>query len=370
MNTLQGSFPVPRPSSASARRKTSDGNPAPERPGGGPASSRSSGSVTLSDVAKLAGVSPITVSRVLNRPELVTQNTIDVVREAIARTGYVPNLLAGGLASKRSRLVAAIVPTIASSMFAETVEALTDKLGESGYQVLLGLSGYPAVREDGLLDAILGRRPDGILLTGIMHSPATRQRLLAARIPVVEIWDYTPTPIDTLVGFSHEKAGDAVARHLLGKGRRRLAVVGADDDRAILRRKGFCSALAGQGITDVPAVTVPAPGTLRTGREGMARLLDGGARPDAVFCSSDIVAQGVLAEAQSRGLSVPGDLAVMGFGDLDFAAYTFPALSTVRIDRRAMGRIAAETMLARMDDRGDIDRVIDIGFEVIERAST
>ncbi|UEM24609.1 LacI family DNA-binding transcriptional regulator (plasmid) [Skermanella mucosa] len=363
-----------RSAPASPRRKAADGNPAPERPGGGHASGRSSGSVTLSDVAKLAGVSPITVSRVLNRPELVTRDTIEIVRQAIARTGYVPNLLAGGLASRRSRLVAAIVPTISSSMFAETVEALTDKLAEAGYQVLLGLSGYPAVREDDLLDAILGRRPDGILLTGIMHSHATRRRLLAAGIPVVEIWDYTPTPIDALVGFSHERAGEAVARHLLAKGHRRLAVIGADDDRAMLRRKGFRAAIAGdgagQGVADAATVTVPAPGTLRTGREAMARLLESDDRPDAVFCSSDIVAQGALAEALSRGLSVPGDLAVMGFGDLDFAAHTFPALSTVRIDRRAMGRIAAETLLARMEGRTDLDRVIDIGFEVIERAST
>ncbi|UEM07316.1 LacI family DNA-binding transcriptional regulator (plasmid) [Skermanella rosea] len=357
-----------RSAPAPSRRKTADGKSAPERPGGH-ASSRSSGSVTLSDVAKLAGVSPITVSRVLNRPELVTQDTIDIVREAIARTGYVPNLLAGGLASRRSRLVAALVPTIASSMFAETVESLTDRLAEAGYQVLLGLSGYPAVREDDLLDAILGRRPDGILLTGIKHSPATRQRLLAARIPVVEIWDYTPTPIDTLVGFSHDEAGREVADYLLAKGHRRFAVVSADDDRAALRQKGFLAELAARDITDARIFTVPAPGTLGTGRESAARLLDGEAPPEAVFCSSDILAQGVLAEALSRGLSIPGDLAVMGFGDLDFAAHTFPALTTVRIDRRAVGRLAAETMLARIDGRPGIETVIDIGFQVIERAS-
>jgi LacI family transcriptional regulator, gluconate utilization system Gnt-I transcriptional repressor len=333
-------------------------------------SSRSSGSVTLSDVAKLAGVSPITVSRVLNRPELVTADTMEVVREAIARTGYVPNMLAGGLASKRSRLVAALFPTIASSMFAETMEALTDRLREAGYQVLLGLSGYPADREDDLLEAILSRRPDGILLTGIIHSPATRRKLLAAKIPVVEIWDYTPTPIDMLVGFSHDRVGEAVADYLFNKGYRRFAMIGADDDRAFQRQKGFLSSLARHGIGDVPTITVSAPGSLRTGREGMARLLNEGQRPDAVFCNSDALAQGVLAELQSRGLSIPGDVAVMGFGDLDFAAYTFPALSSVRIDRRGIGRLAAEAMLARMEGRTDMEKVLDTGFEVIERAST
>jgi LacI family gluconate utilization system Gnt-I transcriptional repressor len=279
-------------------------------------------------------------------------------------------MLAGGLASKRSRLVAAIFPTIASSMFAETMESLTDRLGEAGYQVLLGLSGYPAAREDDLLEAILSRRPDGILLTGIIHSPATRQRLLAAKIPVVEIWDFTPTPIDMLVGFSHERVGGAVADYLFGKGYRRFAMIGADDDRAAQRQRGFFSALARHGIGDVPVITVPAPGSLRTGREAMAQLLDGGRHPEVISCSSDALAQGVLAEVQSRGMSIPGDVAVMGFGDLDFAAYTFPALSTVRIDRRAIGRLAAEAMLARMDGRFDAEKVLDVGFEVIERAST
>jgi LacI family gluconate utilization system Gnt-I transcriptional repressor len=117
-------------------------------------------------------------------------------------------------------------------------------------------------------------------------------------------------------------------------------------------------------------INVPAPGSLRSGREVMARMLNYCQHPDAVFCSSDALAQGVLAEAQSRGMSIPGDVAVMGFGDLDFAAYTFPSLSTVRIDRRAIGRLAAEAMLSRMDGRTDAEKVLDTGFEVIERAST
>src|SRR3954452_14581051 len=284
-------WPVSRSATTPSRRKAINGERSPERSTNAHPSSRSSGNVTLSDVARLAGVPPITVSRVLNRPELVLPETIEIVREAIARTGYVPNMLAGGLASKRSRLVAAIFPTIANSMFAETMEALTDRLGEAGYQVLLGLAGYPATREDDLLEAILSRRPDGILLTGIIHSSETRQRLLAAKIPVVEIWDYTPTPIDMLVGFSHEKVGEAVANYLVGKGYRRITLIGADDNRAAQRQKGFLSALTRHGIGDVRTIKVPAPGSLQTGREGIARLLDDSYRPDAIFCSSDALAQ-------------------------------------------------------------------------------
>src|SRR4051812_42078100 len=150
---------------------------------------RRAASMTLADVARLAGVSPITVSRALNSPQQLTQDTLARVRAAVARTGYVPNRVAGGLASNRSGLVAAIVPTIASQVFLETVEALTAALEAEGYQVMLGQSGYGEAREDALLDAIIGRRPDGVILTGVMHSQDGRRRLAAAGIPIVETWD-------------------------------------------------------------------------------------------------------------------------------------------------------------------------------------
>jgi LacI family gluconate utilization system Gnt-I transcriptional repressor len=334
------------------------------------ASSRATGSVTLADVARLAGVSPITVSRVLNRPELVDADTQAEVRRAIERTGYVPNLLAGGLASKRSRLVAAIVPSITNAIFVEAVQALTDHLWAAGYQVLLGLSGYPPAREDALLAAVLSRRPEAIYLTGINHSAATRQRLLAARIPVVETWDMTPTPIDMLVGFSHEKVGAAVARHLLARGHRRVGLVWADDARAQARRQGFVAELARHGIAQVPTVTVAAPSTLMLGRQGLAQLMGGKRRLTAVFCSSDLLAHGALEEARARGLAMPGELALMGFGDLEFTQHTYPALSTVRVDRAAIGRIAAELLLTRIAGTTPPVGVVDVGFEIVDRGTT
>ncbi len=325
--------------------------------------------MTLKDVAKLAGVSPITVSRVLNRPEMVTPGTREVVRQVIERTGYVTNLLAGGLASRKTRFVAAVVPAISNQVFSESIQSLTDRMWESGYQVLLGTTGYPTSREENLLAAILSRRPDGIFLTGISHTVESHRRLAAARIPVVEAWDLTPTPVDMLVGFSHEKVGQAVAEYLLGKGYRQFGVISADDARAEVRRMEYLSVLEKHGITGVSSVRVPAPSNFRLGREGLARLLEQGPLPRAVFCSSDTLAHGILSEAQSRGLSVPGDLAIVGFGDLDFAAHTFPPLSTVRIDRPAIGRIAAEALLARIENR-PVERIVDIGFHVMERGTT
>jgi LacI family gluconate utilization system Gnt-I transcriptional repressor len=323
----------------------------------------------LHDVAKLAGVAPITASRALNTPAQVSAEVLKKVSDAIARTGYVPNLLAGGLASTRSRLVAAVVPTIAGPVFLETVHALTEALAERGYQLMLGQAGYAGGREDALLEAIIGRRPDGIVLTGIMHSAELRRRLAASGIPVVETWDLTPTPIDMLVGFSHVDVGRAVAEFLRAKGRRRLAVVAGDDERAMRRLEAFQAAAKAMGLAKVRVVVVPAPTTLRSGRDALAELVRGPGRIDAVFCSSDLLALGVMTEAQARGVAVPGQLAIVGFGDLEFAADLHPALTTVRIDGTAIGRQAAQFIVDRAEGRPVAQRVVDIGFSIIDRQS-
>lgn len=332
-------------------------------------SRRSTDSLTLQDIAKLAGVAPITVSRVLNRPDLVTPETIKSVQKVIDRTGYVPNLLAGGLASRRSGLIAAMVPSLRNMMFVQVVERLNDIFNAAGYKLLLGLTGYPQ-RENELMATFLSRRPEAVLLTGVNHSPETRQRLLAAKIPVVEIWDYTPTPIDMLVGFSHEKIGRAVARLFHKKGFRSVCMVMAKDRRALLRFRAFKKELEHLGVHDVVTQMTRTPGTFRLGREALARILDRGQLPDAIFCSSDSLAHGVMTEAQSRGMKIPDDLAVIGFGDLDFSGSTFPALSTVSIKHREIGSLAAEAILARLNNQPIPERVIDIGFEIIERGST
>lgn len=330
---------------------------------------RGSGGLTLTDVARLAGVSPITVSRALNNPEQLSAETLARVHKAIARTGYVPNRVAGGLASSRSRLVAALVPTIASSIFLETIQALTEALEADGYQLMLGQGGYGETREDKLLDAIIARRPDAVILTGVMHSPEGRRRLAAARIPVVETWDLTPTPIDMLVGFSHEKAGAAVADYLLYRGSRRPGLVSADDYRAGLRRRGFVETAARRGVSEVPAELMPTPTTLGAGRRAFAKLLESHPDVDAVFCSSDILALGALTEARARGIRVPEEVRIFGFGDNNFAADAYPALSTVRIDGTAIGRQAARFVIDRLAGRPIAQRIVDIGFKLIARVS-
>ena len=332
-------------------------------------SRRGTGAITLHEVARIAGVAPITASRALNTPAQVSDEVLKKVTDAVARTGYVPNRLAGSLASSKSKLVAAVVPTIAGPVFLETIQSLTEALSEKGYQLMLGQSGYVDSREDALLDAIIGRRPDGIVLTGILHSAQGRKRLMAAGIPVVETWDLTPSPIDMLVGFSHEEVGRAVLEHLRAKGRARLAVISGDDERAERRNQAFVKAARAAKLPAVVVIKVPAPTTLKSGRTALAQLLSRTQDIDAVFCSSDLLALGVLTEARSRRIAIPKQMAVMGFGDLDFAADLLPSLTTVRIDGTAIGRQAAQFIVDRAEGRAVKQRIVDIGFEIVERQS-
>src|SRR5580698_8030196 len=194
---------------------------------------------TLSAVARLAGVSSITVSRVVRLPGQVAPQTRARVERAMRELGYVPNLVAGSLASARTNSVGVLVPTIANSIFADTVQGLSDRLEPAGFSVILAQSRYDDVREDRMLSALLSRRPEAIIMVG---SPATEDgaRLLRnARIPVVETWDLPATPIDAVAGFDNYKAGVAVAKHLIAQGRRNLAFIGGDDPRATRRWNGF-----------------------------------------------------------------------------------------------------------------------------------
>lgn len=329
---------------------------------------------TLRDVGRIAGVSAMTASRALHRPDLVAPGTAARVKDAVRRLAYVPNRLAGGLSSRRSDLVVAVVPSTLNPTFAELVHALQAELLRSGYQLFLGLSDYTVSREDELVDAIVGRRPDGIVLTGVVHTPELRRRLEKGHIPVVETWDLAPRPIDMLVGFSNAGVGRAAAGHLLERGRRRPALVMADDQRAQARRAAFLRLLKERGIPLAAEVNVRAPSSAGDGREALARLLRVAPRVDSVFCSSDQLAMGVLFEAAARGVAVPERLAVMGFGNAPISAHTHPPLTTVAVDGARIGREAARLLVERLSGtaprRPGRPRILDVGFTILSRGTT
>jgi LacI family gluconate utilization system Gnt-I transcriptional repressor len=331
---------------------------------------RGTGGITLRELAELVGVTKVTISRALNTPELVSPDTLKRIQDAVRDTGYIPNLVAGSLASNRSKLIVALIPAVGGAVFQETTEALTTALADAGYQLLIGQSGYDESREDALLDAVIGRRPAGIVLTGVMHSALARRRLQAADIPVVETWDLTRSPIDMLVGFSHQKVGKAAAEYLLARGAKYPAVITPGDRRALARSKSFVDAIRKSGgSASLPVYSIASPANLGDGRRALASLLREHPKTDAVFCGADTLALGALIEARSRGLAVPARLRVIGYGDLNFATDTDPPLTTMRVDGTRIGKLAAAMLVDRIEGREVERRVVDVGFQLVERDS-
>jgi LacI family gluconate utilization system Gnt-I transcriptional repressor len=252
------------------------------------------------------------------------------------------------------------------AQFLPTVQALTEALDAASYQLILGQSGYDAAREEALLNTLISRRPDGIVVTGLVQSAAARDRLRRLGIPVVETWDLSDQPVDMVVGFSHFQVGSAVAAYFRRQGWQHVGMASGDDPRASVRRQGFLSVMG----RAVPTALVPAPSTLARGRQALGELLRQDPALRAVCCSSDQLAQGVMAEAQARGLRIPQDLAVCGFGDADFAAHTTPSLTTVQVDGAAIGRLSAQLIVDRCHGRAAAQAVVDLGFRIVERQST
>jgi LacI family transcriptional regulator, gluconate utilization system Gnt-I transcriptional repressor len=335
-----------------------------------PRKSRASSSGSrMEDVAALAGVSMITVSRVLNTPDKVTPATRDAVLAAIKKTGYVPNLMAGGLASNKSRIVGAIVPTIDNSIFADTVRGLSDTLAAQGYQLLLGQSNYDLKTEESLVATFMGRRVDGLVLTGAVHSTITTKRLRQGGIPVVETWDLPKKPIDMVAGFSNFEAGRAVGQYLLDKGWRKLCFAGGPDDRSAARLEGLRSAVDQVRGAAITVESLPAGAAFAGGRKAVVSLLQNKALPDAIFFGNDALAAGAVMECLHRNIAVPSQLAIFGFSDLDVAAAMEPALTSIRVPTREMGEVAATMLLARLKGEPIDVRVRDLGFSLMVRQS-
>ena len=325
--------------------------------------------VKMSEVAQLADVSLMTVSRALNSPEKLSPETLKKVLDVVAKTGYVPNLTALSLRSAKTRLIAVITPYF-SGHFAEMIDTVSAVLTSKGYQVILGQTGYSAAQEAALVQAIIGRRPDGIILTGVEHSPEMRNLLIQSGIPIVETWDLTASPIDMLVGFSHEEISSAVCNYLVERGRKHIALISNNDPRALRRNDAFLATARNVGLETPFVKSMPFPLTHSKGRAAFADLLAEYSKMDAVYCSSDEGAMGVLTEAQIRGIAIPGDLSVVGTGDFDFAATLNPSLTTVRLGGAIIGTKAAQFILDRVEGRKVVSKILKVGISIIERQSS
>ena len=321
---------------------------------------RGHGRPTLQDVAALAGVTSITVSRFLREPAVVAEATAARIRQALADTGYVPNRQAGHLASGGSAVVAALVPNLAQSIFAETVQGLSDGLHAAGHELLLGCTDYSMEREESQLRALLGWGPGAIVVTGRHHSRGALTLLRNARAagtPVIELWDQRPQPGGfTQVGFDHAEVGHAMAEHLLGLGHRRLAYVDSgviEDVRAHERSDGFALRLRA-AQAQLIALTANTGDPFDAGRQALQAIrARPGPAPTAIAFANDQLACGALLEAQRLGLAVPRKLALMGFGDFSIGRQLTPSLSTIRPPRYDIGLQAAQALLQALADGRD-----------------
>lgn len=328
----------------------------------------------MQDVARLAKVSVITVSRVLREPGKVADPTRARVLAAIERIGYVPNLVARSLKSQRSGIVAAVIPSVTHSIVAEVVRGMTEVLEQEGLHLLLADSGFSPQEEEELVAAFLARRPDAMYLTGTTHTAGTRRMLAAARIPVVETGNLTAAPIDMVVGYSNFEAARAMTGALIESGRRTIGYLGQKGrdyiDRVHDRHAGYVAALRDHGLNASVRLEAEVDLSYRGGAAGVAELLARASSLDALFCTSDVIALGALFECQRRRLAVPRRIAIAGMDDQEIASQCVPALTTMRMPRYEMGRRAAALLCRRLAGRAVDAKAIDLGFELVLRETT
>lgn len=339
----------------------------PRRPRPGP------GRVTLQEVASAAGVAPATVSRALGQPGLVSEAARARVQEAIMRLGYIPDLVAGSLASSRTRQVAIVVPSLQTPTFMSMIRGAAETLAPHGYQFVLADARLSGGTEFQLLSSLLGRRTDALILADVVHSAPARTLLLNSGLPVVETWVLSRRPIDMNVGFDNRAAARAVTQALIASGRRCIGMICGPlnaNARGRHRRQGFLQAVRAAGLRDDLVMELSDPVTLLGSGATLAALMQRAPALDAVFCSGDTFATGALFEAQRRGWPVPEQLAIAGLGDVELAEATVPPLSRAVVPGHRMGQVAAEMIVQRLEGHAPPRRSIDVGFELVMRGST
>jgi LacI family gluconate utilization system Gnt-I transcriptional repressor len=327
----------------------------------------------MRDVARAAGVSVMTVSRALNEPERVSDAMRRKVRSAVEETGYVHNRLARSLSSRRSDVVGLIVPGLRNSLFAETIQGISDVLAGEGFQLMVADSGHGLADEERLIAAFLGQRVAGLVLHNTTHTRHAAAMIRNAGIPVVENGDLTDAPLDSVVSYSNFEASRRMTTHLARLGYRAIGFVGLavqDNERASARRRGYLAAMAALGRPADPRLILEQPAGLAAGADAVVRLVDRAPEIDAVFFAGDVLAIGALFECRRRGWAVPGRLGIASFDDIDLLRHVDPAVTTVRLPRYEIGRRSAECLLDRIGGRSAASVTVDLGFDIVQRDST
>ena len=299
----------------------------------------------MKDVAAAAGVSPMTVSRAFRADAPIDQQTRERILKIAEDVGYVFDERASALRMQKSGFVAVTVPTLNNPNFAQTVDSLSNELALARVQVLLGYDRYDIDEEEARIEQLLRRRPEAFVVTGGRHTQRARRLLEASGVPVVETWDMPQDPIEHVVGFCNARAMGQLVDHVVGQGARRIALIGGDfagDARGFDRRQGFVEAMHRHGLAPDLLMPLGGPSTVRGGAVAMAGLIEAHAGVEAVIGVFDYAAFGALTECQRRGIRVPDDILIAGFGATDYAEVLVPSLTTVDPHAAEIGRRAGQ----------------------------
>ncbi|MGL6209023.1 MAG: LacI family DNA-binding transcriptional regulator [Paracoccaceae bacterium] len=324
--------------------------------------------LTLRDVSEASGVSEMTVSRVLRQRGDVAEPTRARVLEAARRLGYVPNKIAGALASSRVNLVGVIIPSLSNMVFPEVMTGISERLDGTGLQPVVGVTNYMPDREESVLYEMLSWRPSGLILAGLEHSEASQAMLRQAGIPIVEIMDIDGVPVDSAVGISHRRAGRQMAEAIIAAGYRRIAFMGTqmpNDHRARKRLEGFEEALALAGLGIVDREYYSGSSALLKGREMTQAVLARSPDVDFLYYSNDMIGAGGLLHCLAEGLDVPGKIGLAGFNGVELLEGLPRRLATMDACRLDIGRRAAEIIAGASPG----SEVIEL-FPVLQRGET
>ena len=329
--------------------------------------------VTIRDVAKRAGVSPITASRALSKPHLVKPETRLKVEAAADDLKFISNHAAGSLSNRRTNMVGIIVPTLTNSIFAETIQAITSALMPAGIQALIGSNEYSPELEEEIIKTFISHRAEALILTGHTRTKRAEEIIKQYGIPTIEIWNINTKSDNICVGMSNHQAAFEMTSFLIGRGYRRIGYIGGvleNNDRSQDRIRGYKDALAEHAIPLDTALLRESTYEFASGASAMKSLLTKVHDLDCVFGSSDIIAFGAMMECQRNGIKIPDDIALAGFDDAVIGAISKPALTTISVPRQRIGLKAADIVTRLINGETGIPQIHDLGFELKVRDTT
>jgi LacI family transcriptional regulator, galactose operon repressor len=326
---------------------------------------------TLEDVARLARVSTATVSRYLNEPGKVAMKTRERVEAAINELGYTPNFAARFMAAKRTFTIGAIIPTMENAIFARGLQAFQEELHRRGYTLLVSSSAYRLEAEEEQIRTLVARGADGLLLIGHDRNPAILDYLERQQVPVLVAWSYDETARAPSIGFDNKEAMRALAEKVIELGHRRLAMISGishQNDRARMRIAGVRDAMAAHGIDPGSLRVIETQYDFKSGASAFVELMADAPKPSVVICGNDVLAVGALRGAKQLGLTVPEDVSITGFDDIEIAHVVSPELTTVHVPHREMGTMAAHELIGMIEEkRAGVSRKLDASIK--DRAS-